>query len=198
MLVCCASTYAIQTTQTSSIYINNETGYSNMQSNNNIPTTIRRVRFINHLNSNPESDIALTNAEYIFSYMMKSESIDLVPIIAIVEYGNISDFEINEVCKVSVQYTDTIVDNSNYHYFSLYANSDTPILIPKTIFNQCRGISSGPSINISLNPNISYHFDTTPVPENKCDAITIFLRALSIGCGIQSARIKYITGWNIY
>ena len=55
-----------------------------------------------------------------------------------------------------------------------------------TMYNQCIGSSNGLSMQIRLNPNISYHYDTTSVPLEKYDAITVLLRALAIGCGIQS------------
>lgn len=42
------------------------------------------------------------------------------------------------------------------------------------------------SIRIALNPTISFHFGLSEVPDNKADAITILLRSLVIGCGIQS------------
>ncbi len=185
-IVFCTYSYAFQTVLTSSIYASDEVDPIFTSTNTEIPTTHRRVRLINRINSNPEIAIALTASELIFSAAMSAERIDLVPIVAEVINGEASEFDIDEVCKVSVLYTDTIVGNSYYNNISEYGNNNHPTLIPKTMYNQCEGTSSNPTIQIKLNPAISYHYDISPVPNDKCDAITIFLRALAIGCGIHS------------
>lgn len=185
-IVFCTYSYAFQTVLTSSIYASDEVDPIFTSTNTEIPTTHRRVRLINRLNSNPEIAIALTASELIFSAAMSAERIDLVPIVAEVINGNASEFDIDEVCKVSVLYTDMIVRNYYYNNINDYKYNYLPTLIPKTMYNQCEGTSSNPTIQIKLNPTISYHYDTSPVPNDKCDAITIFLRALAIGCGIHS------------
>lgn len=180
-------TFALQTTLTSSIYANEDlSNYYVSQNITNIPTTIRRVRFINRIDTFPEIEEALVSAEYIFSHAMYSENIDLVPISAEVLLGNAEDFDYEEVCKVSVLYTDNMIQNPYYNKFSMYSNNNIPVLIPQTIYNQCSGSSQGSSMQIILNPNVSYHYAKSLAPSDKYDAITIFLRALAIGCGIQS------------
>ena len=42
-------------------------------------------------------------------------------------------------------------------------------------------------MRIYINPQYSYHYDTTEPPSDKFDMITILLRALVMGCGIQSS-----------
>ena len=186
VLFFCTYSFAFQTVLTSSIYVSEDANLNYASTITNIPTTQRRVKLINKLTTNPEIAIALTSAELIFSAAMSNEHIDLVPIVAEVINGNASEFDIDEVCKVSVLYTDTIVRNSYYKNMSDYKYNYIPTLIPKTMYNQCKGMSSQPTIQIKLNPAISYHYDLSPVPSDKCDAITIFLRALAIGCGIHS------------
>ncbi len=177
---------AFNTILTSSIYAT-EGSYSSPPSSTPIPTTIRRVHFIDRLNSSPEAQTALTAAEYIFSDFMKSISIQLVPIEAEVIWGEASEFALEEVCKVHVYYTDNILNNVYYYYFNQYSSQPIPVLIPKTIYYQCLGTSDGPSMQIKLNPQIDYHFATSTCPSNKYDLITILLRSLAIGCGLQSS-----------
>jgi len=185
-LFCSVSTFALHTTFTSSIYVGDVIGYGPLH-NANIPTTTRRVRFINRIDTCPQVEMALTTAEYIFSNDMKTNGIDLITIEAEVFMGNASDLEQDELCKVIVKYTDTIATNIYYPMISQYYYSDIPVLLPMTLYNQIKGFSQGPSMQIILNPNFSYHFETSEVPSGKIDAISIFLRALAIGCGIQSS-----------
>lgn len=142
LLLCCASTYASPTTLTSSIYITENPTRGNSQNITDIPTTIRRVRFINRVDDKPEIETALAAAEYIFSAAMASESIDLVDIEAEVSLGGES-FEDGEICKVSVDYIDSHAYHNYYPYFDSY-NSSFPVRIPRTIYNQCNGESQGP------------------------------------------------------
>lgn len=178
--------FSYQTTITSSIYANEGNSSPVVNTNTEIQPSIRRVRFVNHIENFPEADIALTAAEYIFSEAMAAD-VDLVPIEAEVSWGNPTDFDNqDEVCKVDVLYTDDIQPYAYYMLMSQYQNNDIPVLIPQTMYNQCNGTTSGPSMHILLNPNLSYNFTATSTPSDKYDAITIFLRALAIGCGIQS------------
>ena len=186
LLLCSLPSLAIHITLTNSIYTSDESVDTLPIVSGNIPTTIRRVRFINRTDSCSEMEIALATAEYIFSYGLDSNNIDLVPIEAEVSFGNALEFEQNEVCKVDVIYTDTLTDNILYHNFSQYVLSQYPVLIPMAMYNQCEGVTQGPCMSIKLNPNISYHFDTSQTPEDKYDAITVLLRALAIGCGLHS------------
>ena len=186
-LVFCTYTYAFQTVLTSSIYLSEETGSYSNPSVTTVPITTRRVRFINRITSNPEVQTALTIAESIFSEAMNSEYLEFAPIIAEVIYGENSELDFGEVCKVAVLYTDTIIHTAYYNSIRQYYYTDYPALIPKVMHNLGHStVSSSPVIQIKLNPNIAYHFDNSPVPYDKCDAITIFLRALAIGCGIHS------------
>lgn len=185
VFLCSVSTYAVQTTLTSSIYITEDVTYRPSQSTTSIPTGIRRVHFVNRVDDNPEIETALTAAEYIFSNAMKSVGVDLVNIGAEVLWGDATEFESDEVSKVSVLYTDSEISNVYYPYFNSH-QSILPVLIPQSIYNQCSGVSDGPCMQIKLNPNMSYYFGTEYVPEDKIDAITIFLRSLAIGCGLQS------------
>lgn len=185
VFLCSVSTYAFQTTLTSSIYITENVTYRPSQSITDIPTGIRRVHFINQVDDNPEIETVLTAAEYIFSNAMDSVGVDLVNIKASVSLGG-EDFEDNEVCKVSVDYVDGGVYHPYYPYFYSY-DSSFPVRIPRTIYNQCNGLSEDTCIRIALNPKIPFHFKISKVPEEKVDLITILLRSLVIGCGIQSA-----------
>ncbi len=198
----CMPVSAIETVLTSSIHIA-EVANSNMSHTPiDIPTTIpRRVQFKNRVNTYPELDIALTAAEYIFSKEMKNMHIDLVTMNVEVVLGYADEFNLDEVCKVSVYYVDSLTHNINYTYFNSYESNidDIPILVPKSIANQSRGIPlEGACMQIKLNPNIPYHFETSAVPEDKYDAITILLRALVIGCGIQSSLEPDMLQFGIY
>lgn len=187
LLLCNSYAFAFQTTFTTSILANEATDYISCH-NENIPTTTaRRVRFINRMDTCPTVAIAFSKAEDIFSDAMKAENMDLVPIEAEVWMGDANDFASEELCKVSVLYTDELTSNEYYPRLSQYYYSDIPILLPMTIYNQSKGYSSGPSMQIYLNPTLSYHFGTSALPQGKVDAITILLRALAIGCGIQSS-----------
>ena len=186
LILCSAYAFALHTTFTSSIYLNEVSSYSPLH-DANMPATIRRVRFINRIDTCPQLEMALEAAECIFSNDMKTNGIDLVTIEAEVLIGNASDMDMDEVCRVIVKYTDTIAANVYYPIMNQYRYSDIPVLLPMTIYNQCKGFSQGPSMQIILNPELSYHFETSEVPSDKIDAISVLLRALAIGCGIQSS-----------
>lgn len=186
ILACSISSYAFQTILTTSIYTSEGENTNIQHSITEIPTSIKRVRFINRITTCPEIETALTAAEYIFSNAMESEYIDLVPIEAEVMFGEDTDFEHDEISKVLVYYTDEISYNAHYADMGQYQYNDIPTLIPMSMYNQCAGESNGPCMQIKLNPNLSYHYGTESVPSEKYDAITILLRSLAIGCGIQS------------
>lgn len=187
LLICSSYAFAFQTTLTTSIYAD-EVAAQNNQTSTHFPTIVRRVRFINQLDTCTEIEIALATANEIFSSTMNAEGIDLVTIEAVVEMGsNPLYFTSNELCKVSVVYSDTIINNTFFYYFNNYSYNNIPIIIPKTIQNQCKGESKGPSMTIQLNPAIAYYYGNSDnVPPDKYDAVTVLLRALAIGCGIQS------------
>ncbi len=186
-LVFCTYSYAFQTVLTSSIYVSEETASYSSTNITNVSITPRRARFINRITSDPEVQTALSVAESIFSEAMNAEFLEFAPIVAEVAYGEPFEFAFGEVCQVAVLYTDTIIAPTYYKNIGQYYDTYYPTLIPKTMHNLGNGtVSDSPIIQIKLNPNIEYHFDVSRVPNNKCDAITIFLRALAIGCGIHS------------
>lgn len=185
VFLCSVSTHAFQTTLTSSIYITEDATQIPSQSTTSIPTGIRRVHFVNRVDDKPEIETALTAAEYIFSDAMKSAGVDLVNIEAEVLWGDATEFALEEVSKVDVFYTDDKTSNPSYPYFNSY-QTELPVLIPQSAYYQCSGVSDGACMQIKLNPDMSYYFGTDTVPEDKIDAITILLRSLAIGCGIQS------------
>lgn len=180
---------AFTTILTSSIYADPyDTVYVDMPCSN-IPSNAPRIHFVNNASSTlPELSRALTAASKIFTKALNEELIDLVPIEAEISIGEASDFvNSTEVCKVNVVYTDTIEGGVYYNLINQYNNYPYPVLIPKALSNQGRGYSNGVSMYIVMRPNIAFHCDTTAPPANKYDAITILLRALAIGCGIQSS-----------
>lgn len=193
LLLCCCSisVSAIEIVHTSSIQATEIANSSILHAPTDIPTTTpRRVRFANRVSIYPEIDIALTAAEYIYSEEMKNMQIDLVTMNVDVVLGETGEFMMDEVCKVSVFYVDNFTGNTCYPGFNSYYDyiDNLPILIPKSIANQCKGSPlEGACMQIKLNPSIPYHFSSSAVPEDKYDAVTILLRALVIGCGIQSS-----------
>lgn len=205
------SLFALKTTLTSSIYANQASGAVTQQIVPPISFGPHKVRIINRIDSLPEYATALSQAEVIFSNAMLSEQIDLVEIKADLLMGSHSDFGDNAICKVCINYSDTIYDHCNYHNFcSLY--SPFPVIYPSAMTNQTRGNSTDVDMHIYLNPTLTYHSDVTQLDANdydKYDLITILLRALAIGCGIQSSidpvtmqlyyednDIKYITAFD--
>lgn len=186
-LVFCTYTYAFQTVLTSSIYLSEETASYSTPNTIEVSITPRRARFINKITSKPEVQTALSLAESIFSEAMNSEFLEFAPIVAEVTYGEYLELSDEEICRVEVLYTDTIIRHTYYNSIGQYDNTYYPTLIPKAMHNLgSSAVSDNPLLRIKLNPNFSYHFDVSPVPQDKYDAITIFLRALAIGCGIHS------------
>lgn len=186
-LMCSTPVFALKDTITSRIYANPSVG-ENLPLPSTIPHNLRRVRIINRIDSMPELATAIAAAEYIFTDAMQQECIDLVDVDAEVLLGDNSMFIGDELCKVAIEYTDTLFFSNQYHDFS-YLSSPYPIrlLFPMAMTNQTRGYTAGTGMHIYLNPSFPYHFDKSQAPEDKYDMITILLRALAIGCGIQSS-----------
>lgn len=189
VVLCAAYSYGFKTTITSTIR-----GY---QSNNSPAIQVgnatsgsfqRKVYFDNGVSHMPELSIALREAEKIFSKTMRQELIDLVDIHAEVLTSD-EPMDATELCKVQVEYTDTLYYNTFYKFGDFVATGShyLGILFPSTMTNQTRGASDKASIKIYLNPNLQYHCDTTLASSNEYDVVTILLRALAIGCGIQSS-----------
>lgn len=175
---------AFKTTITSSIYANTDAAIES-QFNANPSSIIRRVFFANHATSIPDLPNALDEANKIFSRAMDQANIDLIDIKAEVAIASLADP--NAVCEVDIIYTDTIESNSNYYYISLlYQYYPYPVLIPMALSNQSRGGFHGIGMRIRLNENLDYYCGTGTVPEEKFDVTTILLRALAMGCGVQS------------
>lgn len=141
------SLFALKTTLTSSIYANQASGAVTQQIVPPISFGPHKVRIINRIDSLPEYATALSQAEVIFSNAMLSEQIDLVEIKADLLMGSHSDFGDNAICKVCINYSDTIYDHCNYHNFcSLY--SPFPVIYPSAMTNQTRGNSTDVDMHI--------------------------------------------------
>ncbi len=177
-------TSALNTTISTNIYVDSILGSSYLPSSE-IPNRMRRVTFINRAQDIPELETALSAASSIFTNAMAQEDIDLIPLKVIVLTEDLGE-DFNIICKVDINYTDTIYSNNiNYPYFANYGNN-RPVLVPMAMANQSNGAGEKIAMTIRLRSNIPYHCDITPAPEDKYDAITILLRALAMGCGIQS------------
>lgn len=186
-LVFCTYSYAFQTVLTSSIYVSEEPVSYSTPDITNVSITPRRARFINKITSKPEVQTALSLAESLFSEAMNSEFLEFAPIVAEVTYGGALELSDEEICRVEVLYTDTIVSHTYYNSIGQYYDTYYPTLIPKTMHNLGNSaVSNTPILRIKLNPKHPYHFGLDSVPQDKYDATTIFLRALAIGCGIHS------------
>lgn len=180
--------FAYRTTITSSVFADSTNNLVSDIPSRIIRSGTPRVTFINNVSAQiPTLENALSKAACIFTDAMEAENIDLVPIQAEIVFGNSGDFLPYEVCKVEVVYTDTIGYDPYFYRVSRIQQGDYPLLFPLSLSNQSRKKSSGTAMTIKLRPNISLHCDTTPPPSTKYDAITLFLRALAIGCGIQSS-----------
>lgn len=185
-IMCCSVSFAVTTTIKSSIYANSANSGSNPQTTT-IPFCTRKVHITNHVDSMPELATALAAAERIFSKAMQDEQIDLVEIKADVVLGDASDsFDMGELCKVEVRYSNIIIDNFRYHEFSAL-NSTLPLLYPAAMTNQTTGVSDSVAMVIHLNPTLTYYCGIGSVPAGEYDMITVLLRALAIGCGLQSS-----------
>ena len=149
--------------------------------------TVKRVHLKTNITTNPNLTMALSDAEDLFSQQMKDMGIDLVPIDAFVKYGEAGWFENDEVCQIDVKYTDSLGYNPLYSYFGNSLDYSLPCLFPRTIYNQSRGCKSDTCMVIWLNPEIPLSYGTIEQDLDSYDAVTIMMRALAIGCGIQSS-----------
>ena len=178
--------FALRTTISSSIYTDSAIVYQQSPQFNYAFSLAKRVNFINHIDTIPDFEIALSAAEHIFTEMMLENYVELVNITADISMGDSNEFLPGEICKVDIVYTDTLVYNANYPHFQWSVGQYLPTLYPMAISNQSRGNNYGPAMYIKLRPDIEYHCDTTMVPDDHYDAITLLLRALVMGCGLQS------------
>ena len=176
--------WAFRTTITSAIHLDTTESVGTYQSTGNFSTHIKRVD-INNLTNIPSYQTAMDAAAYIFSAAMSKIGIDLVEIKANVVMEDLNaDSDI--ICKVDIVYSDTIEDISDFHQVSQYLNLYHPVLIPMAMSDQSRRENHGVGLTIRLQSGTPFHSDITPAPEDKYDLITILLRALAMGCGIQS------------
>lgn len=193
---------AYNTTISSYLYKDSETFSVISPSNGSIPMGVRRVQFRNLATDIPELETALSAASGIFTNAMLQEGIDFVPLKVDVLTEDLGPDD-NVLCKVEINYSDTIGYNVDYPYISGYGNSGR-VLVPMAMINQSKRESGGVAMRIKLRPDVPYHCNTTPAPEDKYDAITIILRALAMGCGIQSTfnpttlTVGYDAGETVY
>ena len=194
VLLCLVPSWAFRTTITSTIYVNSVGPTPNNASIRYLPAQEGRVQFINHTTSSiPELAIAMEAASRIFTEEMEQTGIELIPIIAEVEIGDVYDFEFDELCQVDVEYTDTLIPNPCYPAITSNNAAYLPTLYPKVLSNQARGFCNGKCMTIRMNPSLiaDLHCDTTLCPSTMYDATTVLLRALVIGSGVQSS-LRYI------
>jgi len=197
LIICVTPSYAYKTTFTSSIYASSNEGSTAVVNEQiDYSSITKKVFFIRHENTDTVIDImtAITKAEIIFSEALQQENIDLIDIRADIMFGESSSFESEEVCKVEVIYSDTLVDNPNYHdFYDRYSLSpDIDILVPMAMSNQTRGGDYGECMHIMLNPNLKYNYGNSAIDSSEYDLITVLLRALAMGCGIQSTVSKTV------
>lgn len=177
--------WAFTTTITSVLYVDTAETMSANPTIGDLPTGARRVRFINHATGIPQLETALEEASNIFTAAMANASIDLVEMeVEVVIDSTITEDEV--LCKADIFYTDTINDNSSYHQIGLYLGYPHPVLIPMAMSNQSRRNNYGPCMRIRLRNDLPYYCGTGQAEEGQYDAITIILRALAMGCGVQS------------
>ena len=196
--------FAYNTTISSYLYKDSETSYASSPSTGSLPMGVRRVQFRNLATDIPELETALSAASGIFTNAMLQEGIDLVSLKVDVLTEDLGPDD-NVLCKVEINYADTVGYNINYPYISEYETIyNGRVLLPMAMINQSKRESGGVAMRIKLRPDVPYHCDTTAAPEDKYDAITIILRALAMGCGIQSTfnpttlTVGYDDGQKVY
>lgn len=178
--------WSFTTTVSSYIYKDTTVTFQPSITSSNIPTGHNRVRFINHANSIPQLETALSAASYIFTQAMEQENIDIIGLPVEVSLEDFSS-DPSILCKVEIVYTDTIGSLDNYPRMrSLINGVSYPVLIPMALSNQSRYTDKNVAMHIKLPSNVQYHCSLDPCPVDKNDAITILLRALIKGCGVQS------------
>lgn len=187
LLQCCVlSSFAVSTTITS--YIRTDTSFVTPYSYispSELPSTHRRVKMINHAPEIPELETAMTYASIIFTDAMMKINYDLNSIYAEVSLEDLGG-DSTILCKVEVVYNDTMGNVSYYPLLNSITHNSYPVLIPKALSNQTTGFTDGVAMRIKLRPNVKYHCTLDQSEENEYDAITILLRALVMGCGVQS------------
>lgn len=185
MLCCCIFTNAETFTITSSIWAN-EIGEGSGTSIPSIPTCVHRVHIASYVDSVLGLPTALSSASAYFSQAMEDEHIDFVDLYAELYMGSNEMFVNNEICRVSVNYSDHITNTSGFPSFS-FINSALPLVYPIAMVNQAAGSSNNVALKIYLNPNYSYYCGSDNAPEGTIDMVTVLMRALAMGCGIQSS-----------
>lgn len=194
MLIYASSLYAENISLATSIYAGSIGGtMPQSQHSSSASPIIKKVNFKTKITTNPKLKLVLDYTREVFSQQVAEMNIDLIPIDAYVEFGQAFEFEEDELCRVEVKYIDSLGYNPMY---SLLGNSYSyylPRIFPRTIYNQSRSCSSDTCMIIWLNPTIPLYCDTTAMPVDTVlyDATTILLRALAIGCGIQSSFSPY-------
>ena len=175
---------------TTSIYAQNNSEYE-ASTRHNISTTptAKKVRLKTKIDSNPLFLLAIDKAEDLFTQHMKDMYVKLMTINAFVIFGEAGNFDPDEVCQVEVKYT-----RNSIGYNPLYANigstyGNHPVIYPKTMYQQCTGIQQDTCMIIRINPTLNLFCDTTALPDTttQYDAVSILMRALAIGCGLQSS-----------
>lgn len=152
----------------------------------NIPNGPHKVHFINHITDQPQIELAMETASKIFTAAMTQAGIDLVDITADVSLANLGPNR-DILCEVDIVYSDTVRNLSYYpRLSSLVYNTPYLVLVPMVMSNQTRGVNHGVGMYIKLRNDISYHCSPDSASNNSFDAITLLLRALAMGCGVQS------------
>ena len=185
MLCCCAFTNAETFTLTSSIWAN-EIGEGGATSIPPIPACVHRVHITSYVDSMIALPNALSSASAYFSDAMEKEEIEFVDLNAELYMGTDAMFVNNEICRVSVNYSEHIVHTSNFPSFD-FLSSPLPLVYPIAMVNQAAGSSNNVAVQIYLNPGYSYYCGSGNAPDGTKDMVTILLRALAMGCGIQSS-----------
>lgn len=191
--------YAVNTTLTTSIYVNPESFTYNQPvgSLQNLATSPKRIKFMvirDSIETTDSTNIiliknALQYANSIFSQAMADIGVDMTEAIVDIQWANADNFSTMEICKTEVNYTDELYYNPIYPHIGDLSSEYLPILYPKALSNQSYGYNRGPIMTIMLNKDFmnEIHFDITACPEDKFDFITLILKSLAVGCGIQSS-----------
>lgn len=205
ILISSLSLWAYDITTSAFIYGRTTSTATSNYPSDSIPMGVRRINFKNLTNNvAPELETALSVASGIFTDAMLRDGIDIVPLDVTILMDDIGPDE-NVICKVEINYADTVSFHPNYPSFSWYETSyDERVLLPMAMINQSQRKSGGTAMRITLRPNVTYHYGIDPAQEGEYDVITILLRALAMGCGIQSTfnpetkTVGYVSGEKVY
>ena len=191
--LCMEYSFAVETTFTTSIYGDSYGSSTSQQPiiNHGISAP-RRIIIHNQIHSMPAVENAIYQAEAIFSKAMQQQLVDMVNMKVDLEWGDSTLYVSDELCKVDIVYTNSMGFNPSYPHIGETPLTSYPVLFPKALSNQSFNNGNGKIMTIRLNPNIQnqYHCDTTICPNDKYDMITVLLRALAMGCGMQSTLHK--------